>query len=175
MRPFLIFICILWMQCSGLAQISTFDTGNEDWRCDGDPVSNIATWNFSGGNPGGHIQMTDGSTGGTWYFVAPAKFRGPKCDAYGKFLRYDQFANNVSNANTFADIELKGGGITLVFDQPILPAPTWTHYDLFLREDAGWRVNTTNGLVPTQAQFKQVLSNITSLRIRGEFHHFAVD
>lgn len=157
------------------AQISTFDSGNEDWRCDGDPQSTSAFWNTTGGNPGGHIQMNDGSTGGTWYFVAPAKFRGPKCDAYGKFLRYDQFANNVSNANTFADVELKGGGLTLVFDHPILPASTWTHYDLFLREDAGWRVNTTNGLVPTQAQFKQVLSNITSLRIRGEFHHFAAD
>jgi gliding motility-associated-like protein len=157
------------------AQISTFDTGNEGWRCDGDPQSNSAFWNLTGGNPGGHIRMTDGSTGGTWYFVAPAKFLGSKCDAYGKFLRYDQFADNHSNPNAFADIELIGGGIRLVFDHPILPFPTWTHYDLFLREDAGWRVNTTNGLVPTQAQFKQVLSNITSLRIRGEFHHFAVD
>jgi gliding motility-associated-like protein len=175
MRSVYLIASLLLLTSSLPAQISTFDTGNEDWRCDGDPVSTTAIWNLSGGNPGGHIQMTDGSTGGTWYFVAPAKFRGPKCDAYGKFLRYDQFANNVSNANTFADVELKGGGLTLVFDHPILPGPTWTHYDLFLREDAGWRVNTTNGLVPTQAQFKQVLSNITSLRIRGEFHHFAVD
>lgn len=173
---FLHLVALVWL-LPGIspAQISTFDTSNEDWRCDGDPQSTSAFWNATGGNPGGYIQMTDGSTGGTWYFVAPAKFRGPKCDAYGKFLRYDQFANNVSNANTFADVELKGGGITLVFDHPILPASSWTHYDLFLREDAGWRVNTTNGLVPTQAQFKQVLSNITSLRIRGEFHHFAVD
>jgi gliding motility-associated-like protein len=157
------------------AQKSTFDFGNEGWQCDGDPVSTVTNWFSSGGNPDGNIQMTDASTGGTWYFIAPAKFRGPKCDAYGKFLRYDQFANNVSNANTFADVELKGGGLTLVFDHPILPNPTWTHYDLFLREDAGWRINTTSGFVPTQAQFKQVLSNITSLRIRGEFHHFAVD
>lgn len=167
--------CLLCCQLFLKAQISTFDFDNEGWGCNGDPESNSAYW-FSGtGNPGGHIQMTDASTGGTWYFIAPAKFLGPKCDAYGKFLRYDQFANNVSNANTFADVELKGGGLTLVFDHPILPASTWTHYDLFLREDAGWRINTTNGFVPTQAQFKQVLSNITSIRIRGEFHHFAVD
>lgn len=157
------------------AQISTFDFDNEGWRCDGDPNSTFAFWVSVGGNPGGHIEMTDASTGGTWYFVAPAKFLGPKCDAYGKFLRYDQFADDHSNPNTFADVEMIGGGIKLVFDHPILPFPTWTHYDLFLREDAGWRVNTTNGLVPTQAQFKQVLSNITSLRIRGEFHHFALD
>lgn len=157
------------------AQQSTFDTSNENWRCDGDPVSPSATWFSSGGNPGGHIRMTDGSTGGTWYFVAPAKFLGAKCDAYGKFLRYDQFADNHSNPNAFADVELIGNGIRLVFDHPILPFPTWTHYDLFLREDAGWRINTTTGQVPTQAQFKQVLANITSLRIRGEFHHFAVD
>jgi len=168
-------LCLLLCSCSAFAQKSTFDFGNEDWRCDGDPESSSAYWFSSGGNPGGNIQMTDASTGGTWYFIAPAKFRGSKCDAYGKFLRYDQFANNVSNANTFADVEMKGGGLTLVFDHPILPKPSWTHYDLFLREDAGWRINTTNGFVPTQAQFKQVLSNITSLRIRGEFHHFAVD
>ncbi|MBC7776012.1 MAG: gliding motility-associated C-terminal domain-containing protein [Phycisphaerae bacterium] len=158
-----------------LAQISTFDFDNEGWRCDGDPESTTAYWFSSGGNPGGHIQMTDASTGGTWYFIAPAKFLGPKCDAYGKFLRYDQFADDHSNPNTYADVEMKGGGFTLVFDHPVLPNLAWTHYDLFLREDAGWRINTTNGLVPTQGQFKQVLSNITSIRIRGEFHHVAVD
>lgn len=171
----LIILCLLCGTYSLFAQKSTFDFDNEGWMCDGDPISNSANWFDLGGNPGGNIQMTDASTGGTWYFVAPAKFRGPKCDAYGKFLRYDQFANNVSNANTFADVELKGGGLILVFDHPILPNSSWTHYDLFFREDAGWRINTTNGFVPTQAQFKQVLSNITSLRIRGEFHHFAVD
>ncbi len=168
----------LYLLCCNLsvtAQISTFDFDNEGWMCDGDPVSTSAYWFSSGGNPGGHIQMTDASTGGTWYFIAPAKFLGPKCDAYGKFLRYDQFADDHSNPNTYADVEMKGGGLTLVFDHPVLPNPSWTHYDLFLREDAGWRINTTNGLVPSQAQFKQVLSDISSLRIRGEFHHFAVD
>ncbi|MFN0033882.1 MAG: laminin B domain-containing protein [Saprospiraceae bacterium] len=167
----LLFFCSL----AAFGQKSTFDFGNEGWACDGDPESLAAYWVSNGGNPGGHIRMTDASTGGTWYFIAPAKFRGPKCDAYGKFLRYDQFADNHSNPNDFADVELKGGGLTLVFDHPILPNPTWTHYDLFLREDAGWRINTANGFVPTQQQFKAVLANITSLRIRGEFHHFAVD
>lgn len=170
-----ILFALLGVYFNAFAQISTFDFDNEGWRCDGDPESSAAYWFSSGGNPGGYIRMTDASTGGTWYFIAPAKFLGPKCDAYGKFLRYDQFANNHSNANTYADVELIGGGITLVFDHPILPNSTWTHYDLFLREDAGWRVETTNGFVPTQAEFKQVLSDITSLRIRGEFHHFAVD
>lgn len=175
MRPLLALATLLLYGVVAHAQVSTFDTGNENWRCDGDPESTSAYWFTVGGNPGGHIEMDDASTGGTWYFVAPAKFLGPKCDAYGKFLRYDQFADDHSNPNTFADVEMIGGGIRLVFDHPILPFPDWTHYDLFLREDAGWRVNTTNGLVPTQAQFKQVLSNITSLRIRGEFHHVAED
>ena len=102
MRSVYFFALVFLSPAIMVSQISTFDSGNEDWRCDGDPQSTIAFWNATGGNPAGYIQMTDGSTGGTWYFVAPAKFRGPKCDAYGKFLRYDQFANNVSNANTFA-------------------------------------------------------------------------
>lgn len=162
--------------CPLPAQISTFDFDNEGWKCDGDPQSTNAYWVSSGGNPGGHIQMHDASTGGTWYFVAPAQFLGMKCDAYGKFIRYDQFVSDASNANTFPDVVLAGNGLTLVFDHPIQPSNNWMHYDLFLREDAGWRIgNTVNGAVPTQQQFKSVLANVTALRIRGEYHHFALD
>lgn len=170
------FLTLLVTSTSLHAQISTFDTDNEGWTCDGDPESNSAYWFVFGGNPGGYIKMVDASTGGTWYFVAPPKFRGPKCDAYGKFIRYDQWASNTSNPNTRPDVVLSGNGLTLVFDHPVQPGTGWTHYDLFLREDAGWRLNDpATGPVPTQAQFKSVLSNITSFRIRGEYHHFAVD
>ncbi len=73
-------IALLLAFCSlaAFAQKSTFDFDNEGWRCDGDPESTSAYWFSSGGAPGGHIRMTDASTGGTWYFIAPAKFRGPK-------------------------------------------------------------------------------------------------
>jgi gliding motility-associated-like protein len=175
MRCLFALLTVCGISLPATAQFSTFDFDNEGWRCDGDPVSNIAQWQATGGNPAGHIRMVDASTGGTWYFVAPAKFLGPKCDAYGKYLRYDQFASNTSNANNSPDVQMKGGGLTLVFNHPIQPGTTWTHYDLLLREDAGWRINNFNGPTPTQEQFKAALANVTSLRLRGEFYHQADD
>lgn len=172
---FSLFLPLLFA-ASASGQTGTFDTDNEGWGASGDVTSPVAQWVASGGNPGGHIRATDASTGGTWYFVAPAKFLGFKCDAYDHYLRYDQFVSNNSNPNNTPDISIEGaGGLRLVFDNPMLPGTTWTHFDVLLREDAGWRLNTLNGPVPTETQFKQVLANVTSLRIRGEYFSFADD
>lgn len=173
--PFLPFaFCFLPFALS--AQISTFDFDNEDWKAIGDPVSNTSNWYNTGGNPDGHISVTDASTGGTWYFVAPLKFLGNKCDAYGKYLRYDQLTSDTTNQQQFggnADIKLIGGGITLIFDNAFPPGLDWTHYDVLLREDAGWRLNSTSGPKPTNAQFRTVLANINALQIRGEYRSSA--
>ncbi len=173
------FILLLFFCCCcqiSFAQNCTFDFSNEGWFADGDAVNGAAVWQSSGGNPGGYIKTVDASTGGTWYFVGGDKFKGIKCDAYGRFLRYDQYASNNSNPSANRpDVEIKGGGLTLVFDNPVLPGATWTHYDILLREDAGWRLNTLNGATPTAAEFKQALANVTSLRIRGEYYSFADD
>jgi gliding motility-associated-like protein len=175
MRFILLFLTCCCCQVS-LSQNCTFDFSNEGWAADGDAVNSAAVWQNSGGNPGGYIRTVDGSTGGTWYFVGGNKFNGIKCDAYGRFLRYDQFASNNSNPSANRpDVEIKGNGITLVFDNPVLPGASWTHYDILLREDAGWRLNTLNGATPTAAEFKKALANVTSLRIRGEFYSFADD
>jgi gliding motility-associated-like protein len=174
MRLTLLLLLILLGQLT-TAQNSTFDFSNEGWTADGDAFNNAAVWQSTGGTPGGYILGTDGSIGGTWYFVAPDNFEGIKCDAYGRFLRYDQFVSSNAAPNNSPDVEIKGGGLTLVFNNPVLPGTTWTHFDLLLREDAGWRLNTLTGLTPTAAQFKQVLANITSLRIRGEYLSSADD
>ncbi len=157
------------------AQSSTFDNNNEGWTCTPDAVSTTSYWFATGGNPDGYAAMTDASTGGTWYFVAPQKFHGNKCGAYGCYLRYDQFTSNNIAANDRPHIELKGGGLTLVFSSPYLPGLNWTHFDILMREDAGWFVNNLLGDAPTKEQFFMVLGNITSLSIRGEFYSFADD
>lgn len=169
-RRLLLALCLLPFALT--AQISTFDTDNEEWRAIGDPVSNTANWAPTGGNPDGHISVTDASTGGTWYFVAPAKFLGNKCDAYGKYLRYDQRTSDTTAQQQYGgrpDIQLIGGGITLIFDNAYNPGLIWTHYDVLLREDAGWHLNSLSGPVPTQTQFRTVLSNLGALQIRGEY------
>lgn len=153
-------------------QTSTFDTNNEGWTTYGDATSPNAAWYASGGNPGGYIRVTDQSVGGTWYFVAPDKFLGNKCDAYGTYLRYDQFTSDTTNESDYPerpDIIIFGAGLTLVFNNAENPNLTWTHYDVLLREDAGWRLNSNNGPVPTQAQFRAALGDISGLRIRGEY------
>ncbi len=154
------------------AQQSAFDTDNEGWRASGDPISTIPAWQASGGNPGGYIRVTDAAIGGTWYFEAANRFKGNKCDAYDKFLRWDQFTSDTSNQQPFGgnpDVVLEGAGLTLVFDNAQNPGLTWTHYDIRLREDTGWRLNNINGAQPSQAQFRAALGNITALRIRGEY------
>lgn len=154
------------------AQQSAFDTDNEDWGAEGDPLGPLAGWSPVGGFPDGHIRVTDAATGGTWYFLAPAKFRGNKCGAYDRMFSYDQFTSDTSNQILLgdrADVEIWGDNLKLMFDNAENPGLNWTHYDILLREDAGWRLNTLNGPVPTEAEFRIVLSNITKLRIKGEY------
>jgi len=154
------------------AQTSTFDIGNEGWSADGDPTSQTPAWFANNGNPGGYIRVTDASIGGTWYFVAPNYYHGNKCDAYGNWLRYDQFTSDTSNQQQFGgdpDVLLFGGGLTLIFDNANNPGLEWRHFDILLREDAGWRLNTLNGPVPTEAQFRAVLADVAGIKIRGEY------
>ncbi|MCK6690604.1 MAG: gliding motility-associated C-terminal domain-containing protein [Thermoanaerobaculia bacterium] len=151
------------------AQESRFDTGDEGWRATGDPLSAVPAWFPTGGNPGGWVRTIDASTGGTWQWVAPAQFLGNKCTAYGNFLRFDLTASEVNNNPTRPDVTLVSGNIQLVFNTPSDPGPNWTHYDVPLRENAGWRMGNLNGAAPSQAQFRAVLSNLTALRIRGEY------
>jgi len=171
-------ITLVFFLCSStlLAQTSTFDMDNEGWTASGDPVSQVSDWYPTGGNPDGHIEVQDASTGGTWYFVAPPKFRGNKCDAYGKFLRYDQLTSDTNNQQAYGgrpDIRILGGSLTLIFDNAYNPGLEWTHYDVPLREDAGWRLNSITGPVPTQAQFRNVLASVTAFEIRGEYRSSA--
>lgn len=154
------------------AQRSTFDTDNEGWGAVGDPANSVATWIPTGGNPDGHIRVTDAATGDLWYFSAPPRFRGNKCGAYGRYLRWDQYASDTSQISPIGgrpDVVLIGGGLTLTYDLAYSPQKTWTPFEVLLREDAGWRLSNLNGPTPTQAEFRAVLANITALRIRGEY------
>ena len=172
LRNFLSFLNVTLALCFPVAiytQESRFDTGDEGWRATGDPVSAIPVWFPAGGNPGGWVRTVDASTGGTWQWSAPAQFLGNKCTAYGNFLRFDLTASDANNNPTRPDVTLVSGNVQLVFNTPGDPNAMWTHYDVPLRENAGWRVGNLNGAAPNQAQFRAVLSNLTALRIRGEY------
>ena len=171
MRFLLLYACMA-LAYTLPAQSSTFDTNNENWGAEGDPASTIAGWAPTGGMPGGHIRVADAATGGIWYFTAPAKFRGNKCGAYDRWLRYDQFTSDTLNqifSTDPGDVEIWGNGTKLVFDNAQNPGLAWTHYDIQLREDAGWRLESSNGAVPTEAEFRAILSNVTKIRFKGEY------
>lgn len=165
-------LLLLFLPIISAAQTSTFDSSNENWRASGDPTNTNAFWEPAGGNPGGYIRVVDDAIGGLWYFDAPTRYTGNKCDAYGKYLRWDQFTSDTTNQFNpvgTRDLVLESNTMTLVFDNLQNPGLAWTHFDVLLREDAGWRIGNVNGLVPTQAQFQAVLANLSGLRIQGEY------
>jgi gliding motility-associated-like protein len=155
------------------AQTSNFDTNNEGWKGTGDPTSTTAAWVATGGNPGGFAKLTDAATGGTWYFKAPEKFTGNKCNSYGKSLHWDQFT---SDTTLQSDYKIKpdvviycGGGVLLCFDNDLLPTLEWSHFDIPMLETAGWHLGSNTGAVPTQAEFLTALSQVNGIQIRGEY------
>ena len=76
------------LSLSAVAATSTFELGAEGWTAAGD-IEGPLTWLSSGGNPGGHVQIDDLTTGGVTYFVAPVKFLGNQSAAAGTLLRFD--------------------------------------------------------------------------------------
>jgi hypothetical protein len=149
--------------------ISRFDTDAEGWTSSGDPVSTSPTWSGSGGNPGGHIRNSDAGQGLTWYFDAPAKFRGTKFGLYGKTLSYDLKQNADDSQFGDHDIILEGNGRKLVYRFPIGPGTDWTHFAVALKE-SGWKsVSGQAEANASRADMEAALANIGRLRIRGEY------
>ena len=158
------------LSLSAVAATSTFELGAEGWTAAGD-IEGPLTWLASGGNPGGHVQIDDLTTGGVTYFVAPVKFLGNQSAAAGTLLRFDLKQVYPGGANQFndEDVILRGNGLTLVYDTATNPTNgAWTSYAVPLSA-AGWKLNALNGAAATDGQFASVLSNLTALNIRAEY------
>ncbi len=145
---------------------STFDSDDEGWTIVGD--GDGPTYNATGGNPGGYISSTDQASSEYWYWQAPAKFLDDQSAAYGRTLSFDLVQSVTDDQDDQDDVVLVGDGITLVFDTSYNPGDTWTHYVVTLHESAGW-LNSSTGLAPSSIEFTQVLTNLESLLIRGEY------
>lgn len=149
--------------------VSTFDADAEGWTVTGDAQGGSPTpnWVPSGGNPGGYVSATDDENGDRWYWQAPAKFLGNISDAYGYTLRFDLRQSAPTQQRDAPDVVLKGPGGTFYFDTPNNPGTTWTSYAVVLSETSGW--TKSDGSIPTQAEMKALLSDVNTLRIRGEY------
>lgn len=155
---------------------STFDTGADGWtHAPGGDADTTVTWEATGGNPGGALLMNDAAEGNNDYFLAPAEYLGNDSSYYGGTLSFD--VNDVYGNEQYPNdvVFLSGDGITLAYNTGAFAANTWFHATAPLTETSGWYINTTlgGGTVPTKTQFQDVLSDVTSLEILGDFTTYA--
>lgn len=146
------------------AVVSTFDAGLDGWT-----VIEGATLAFqnNGGNPGGFIQGTDAPSG-AWKFAAPVKFLGDQSDKFGGSLSFDlkQITGTPTVGSAIGEVQLSDGITTLSLSIP-LPTSEFSHYELALDDSEAWFVSSGSGGVG--ALLEQVLSNLTSFTILGEY------
>jgi hypothetical protein len=150
--------------------VSDFTTDADGWVLAGDATTAVPTFVAAGGNPGGFIRGFDQTVGGTWYWQAPAKFLGDRAASFDQMLTFDLRMRGSGPIFAGPDVVLAGAGTTLNVD--LTPTPqdvAWTRYSVALSPAGGWRVGTLAGPAATNAQLQQVLANLGSLRIRGEF------
>ena len=158
---------------------STFDSENDGWTLVGDAdYSWTGDWNYSlypqydatGGNPGGHIRVTDVGKQMAFFFQAPPKYLGNQYGAYGGMLQYDVKWTGSGTPSLNADVILAGGGMTLVIIVDPTVGADWTTVRIGLTEDAGWRIKYPFGSnIPSAEDMKTVLKDLHVLRIRGEY------
>ena len=149
--------------------VSTFDTDDEGWLVVGDATSAIPDWHSQGGNPGGYISADDTAAGGVWYWEAPSKFKGNQLASFGKNLKFQLTQSNLDSQFDYFDVIIEGGGKTLVVDLSPNPLTTWTQYSVKLDNSVAWKIETFDGSLATNQDIQEALSDVTSLKIRGEF------
>lgn len=159
------------------AQItSTFDTDADGWTFFDTSTPITVNHQSSNGNPGGFVSVTYSASVGTttesWF--APAKFLGNLVvRSLGRDFKFDlqqSVAGTGSNPG-IAEVRIENGGSVLVYQLPVKPAvaPAWTSYSVKLDETGGWLWSTTSGSAATRSQIIQVLTNVTSIEIRGTY------
>ena len=164
-------ICFALVACIGSNSFgqafSSFDSSDEGWLVSGDGASAIPSFSPSDGNPGGHLSIDDGATGGVFYWDAPQQFLGDQSNATN--LVFDLATSQTNAQFDDEDVLLEGGGLTIAFDTEFNPGVDFSSYDVELDDSAPWRLDSLNGQLATSAQIQQVLLDVTRLQIRGEF------
>ncbi len=167
----LLIIIFLLLKCRQNNVCSTFDDDDEGWKVVGDVINASAKPDYykDGGNPGGYLSATDETTGGVWYWSAPEKFLGMKSRALNRKLRYDLKQSDLANQFEDADIILASRDMILVYSFSSHPDTSWTSFSVTLSPDAGWKKTDVNGQAASREDLIKVLSELTDLKIRGEY------
>lgn len=169
----LLFIATSVLACGPASHASsTFEGNAESWRLSNNGALEAPTLMSQGGNPGGHVCGRDEGDGDIWYFVAPPKFLGNASGSYGKRLTFDLKQGNIFNQLRGRDVVLNGGGLAVTWNLRFAPGLDWTPFSVTLDTTSPWYIDEPTGEPPlaTEDQLRTVLSDLRSLRIRGEFY-----
>jgi hypothetical protein len=156
--------------CLGCAHAALGTTISSDFSVDTDGWTQSGATTFqqqaSGGNPGGFLYIDNGE-GAVTYLFAPAKYLGDLRAFDGGVISFDgiQLANTGTPWQTTADyghLTLSGPGGTVTMDLvPGQPGASWTTYQ-------GSLTPAAFAYGGTQAQWSNLLSNVTIMRLSVE-------
>lgn len=144
------------------ASAASFDAGDEGWTSTN---GGTQTWQATGGNTGGWLRVEDSSSD-DFLLNAPSAWLGNWSVFVGGTLSFD--AKNINNESPdwapFGEVVITGATGTATLDFVAANNPPadgqWHRYSVVLSPSSGW-VGTP---------LASVLSNVTSLTIKGEFH-----
>ena len=139
---------------------STFDTGSENWIAVDPTADYTASWQSTGGNPGGFLQgIETNPLGSTGYFIAPSKFLGNLSAYSGGTLSYDIKIIGGSSYFNDVDVIFSSGANSASWTSNINPTGQgWFNFQIQLDQ-----ANFTGG------NLAAILANVTKLQIRGEY------
>jgi hypothetical protein len=153
---------------------STFDTNAEGWT-NGNfdattPSPGAVNYLSTGGNPGGHIQISD--VFGWNAFLAPASYLGNQSGAYLGSLSFDLYDTAIDAATDYPAVMISDG-TTFLFS-PLIPTtsvlgPPFQRLTVQFQASTGWST-TTDGVPPaTEAEMQTVLANLQILAIDADW------
>ncbi|HOX81518.1 MAG TPA: FG-GAP-like repeat-containing protein [Chryseolinea sp.] len=158
--------------------VSTFDTDVDGWSfLNASNTLNAVDFNATNGNPGGYgsASYASNQSASYQYWTAPAKFLGNHLvKSLGMTFKFDIQQSPVAGTTSFGNtgdirIETSSGALVYALSPKPALAPAWSSYSFTLDETGGWRWNATNGALATRDQIKNVLRNITAIKIRGTY------
>ncbi len=144
-----------------------FSTSSEGWLIAGDTGMAAPSFHAGGGHPGGYISNEDEPVGETWYFRAPDRVLQQLPVAEGGILRYSLKQSSPDAGFVDDDVIISGPAGRLSYRFGTAPGLEWTEFSVELSAEAGWRWNWNQPA--TAEHMRSVLTNPTSLEIRGEY------
>ncbi|MFI5337459.1 MAG: laminin B domain-containing protein, partial [Opitutales bacterium] len=162
--------------------LSDFNVGLDGWHAyAGADASTTVVYTATGGNGGtGGAILVEPANGANDYFQAPAKFNGDLSAFYNGTLSLDLKLSLAATGGESAMVVLtgsyNGSPLSIGYLPPSGQWPTtgsFTTFALTLNSSQGWTITNssdyTTSTLATDVQIQSVLSNVTDLRIMGDW------